>query len=464
MNLSPHQQQSTQQLLQSPITASGTSLNSSFILRKKINYLTKYNLTNLIRDLELNMRETTKCDVSVSYFSFSSPDMIGLRAKKSSSSKAFDEKEIDLDTKENSCCYDSVFVDESQKSFLNPEEEEKFKRTRSYLQNNLNRKFSYNQSDMQNNGIFEFLDDYDFGKDFSNLKQTKFSNLQNSLSRSENLVITMNVEYSTTGAVNTNTTGSTSLSASMSSSMSLTQSSYNRVPSFSGTTNSGASREQALVNSTQSISSSSATLTTSMTSSSSSNSSNNSATTMTSLANPNVMMKSVSSASGELDLSMSQSNSQALAALQLKRTFCYAIIHAKTRTIIFYCFTTESANYDSIKLFLEQTSETITQRYHLVNNTVLYKLGGLIGDNILNDLKKVRTTTLASCVQNSTNSDSMSSSDPYSVCLSESKVLNKPGMNTNPVSLNNPVLAGPKLSKSPTVHRQMRYKEANTSN
>jgi hypothetical protein len=166
----------------------------------------------------------------------------------------------------------------------------------------------------------------------------------------------------------------------------------------------------------------------------------------------NIMMKSVSSASGELDLSQSLSNSLALAAVQLKRTFCYAIIHAKTRTIIFYCFTTESANYDSIKLFLEQTSETIAQRYHLVNNTVLYKLGGLIGDNILNDLKKVRTTTLASCLQNSSSGD-VNTTDPYNMsCLSESKVLN------------NPILSGPKLSKSPTVHRQMSYKEASTTN
>jgi len=106
------------------------------------------------------MRDTTKCDVSVSYFSFTSPDMIGTRGKKLSSSSKLDEKETEGN--ENACCYDSVFVDEHKP--IEPEEEERLKKTRAFLQNNLNRKFSYNQSDIQNTGGFEFLDDYDFGK------------------------------------------------------------------------------------------------------------------------------------------------------------------------------------------------------------------------------------------------------------------------------------------------------------
>ena len=71
----------------------------------------------------------------------------------------------------------------------------------------------------------------------------------------------------------------------------------------------------------------------------------------------------------------------------------YAIVCAKSKMITFYCFTTEMSTHDSIKQLLDQLSENLLQRYHLANNTVLYKLGGLIGDSLINDLKKVKTLT-----------------------------------------------------------------------
>lgn len=80
------------------------------------------------------------------------------------------------------------------------------------------------------------------------------------------------------------------------------------------------------------------------------------------------------------------------AMMSLKRTFCYALVHAKSKQVTFYCFTTEPANYDSIKQVLDQAADTIAQRHALVNNIVLYKLGGLIGDCLMYDIKKVRQT------------------------------------------------------------------------
>ena len=59
----------------SPSSTSHTSFNSSsFILRKKFNYKTKYNLTSLLKELEIGLRETCKptAEIAVNYFSFSS--------------------------------------------------------------------------------------------------------------------------------------------------------------------------------------------------------------------------------------------------------------------------------------------------------------------------------------------------------------------------------------------------------
>lgn len=92
-----------------------------------------------------------------------------------------------------------------------------------------------------------------------------------------------------------------------------------------------------------------------------------------------------------------QQQQQQQTQLSLKRTFCYAIVHAKSKQVTFYCFTTEPASYDSIKQVLDQAAETITQRHTLVNNIVLYKLGGLIGDCLMYDIKKVKQLTLSGC-------------------------------------------------------------------
>ena len=127
-NISPLQQQQQQQQIQSPValsttclsslagsssSSSATTATSSFILRKKFNYLTKYNLTNLLRDFEVNLRDTCKCDISTSYYAYKTLTDLKKMNKKSrnSSSKTLeDEKAADnvfledlklLDRKEN---------------------------------------------------------------------------------------------------------------------------------------------------------------------------------------------------------------------------------------------------------------------------------------------------------------------------------------------------------------------------
>jgi hypothetical protein len=110
----------SQNLLQhSPITNSSTSgsvsINvgqqsaSTFVLRKKFNYKTKYNLTGLVRDLEVGMRETCKvCELSVNYFSFTSSAHRGnldqpMAARLRSSRSRIQIKTVDMPP-------DSVFV------------------------------------------------------------------------------------------------------------------------------------------------------------------------------------------------------------------------------------------------------------------------------------------------------------------------------------------------------------------
>lgn len=250
----------------------------SFVLRKQFLYRTKYNLVNLIKDLESSIKEMCKCEINSNYFSF----------RKEAGSR------------ESSRHNDSVFMED---------------------------------------------DDLDID-DFESLKMSRLGMLSQNLGRGESLLVTLNAEY---GGMNS---GFSSMSSSMNSS---TLVNYARVPSFS---NASASTL---------IQSSSSTANTVI----------------------NAMMKSVSSTSGDLDSSFSLSNSLTMSSMSVKRTFCYCIVNAKLKNFTFYCFTTESDNYAALKQLLDQTSDLITQRFHLVNNTVLYKFGGLIGDNIIHDLKKV---------------------------------------------------------------------------
>jgi hypothetical protein len=485
IQVSPLQHQQQQQSfhpIQSPLASSTTSLlspsssssnNSSFILRKKINYLTKYNLSNLIRDFELNLREACKCDVNTSYFSFKTTTDLKKMNKKSPSKKGSDNNNKKTADDEK---VDNVFLEDLK--LLQDQAEIKDNRG-----SKLYRKFSYNQYDQSQTthdntmgSSFELLEDCDLDKDFCNLKQTKFSTLHSNLSRFENLIITMNVEYcgvtsgsSTIIGAGLNSTNPISVPTSMSSSMNMSNSSssavcYTRVPSFAGSNNESTNsiKESSLVTSTTSTNSSSATLLTSMTSSSSSSSAHSANTLITSNNNnipinpTNLMMKSMSSNSGELDSSMSLSNSLALAHLQLKRTFCYAIVNSKAKMITFYCFTTESCNYDSIKLLLEQAADLINQRYHLINNTILYKFGGLIGDNLLYDLKQVKSVSLAACFQSNQNSRQSGGGNGGvdDTAMDETKVVSQCLTKTN-----NPIVQ--KLSKSPIIHRQLSYGKSN---
>jgi hypothetical protein len=167
----------------------------------------------------------------------------------------------------------------------------------------------------------------------------------------------------------------------------------------------------------------------------------------------------MSSNSGELDSSISLSNSLALSHLQLKRTYCFALVNAKAKTITFYCFTTEHCNYDSIKSLLDQAAEIMNQRYHLLNNTVLYKFGGLIGENLLYDLKKVKSVCISACFNQSGNS---SHYNKLHTASTEDSAINREEEAAAKVT--KLLITGTtnsihqKMSKSPVIQRQLSYK------
>ncbi|CAF0823180.1 unnamed protein product [Brachionus calyciflorus] len=288
----------------------------SLVLRRQFGYKTKYNLVNLVKDLESCLKDMCKCELNVNYYSF----------------------------KENLKDYrDSVFLDD------------------------------------------EDLDE------FSNLKMSKLCYLGLNLAKGENLIMTLNAEY---GGLNS---GFSSMSSSMNSS---TLTNYTRMGSV-GSTNQSSSNSN------------------------------------------NTLVKSMCSVSGDLESSFSLSNSLTLSNLNIKRTFCYLMVNAKSKNVYFYCFTTESANHDSLKQWLDQTSDLIIQRYHLINNTVLYKFGGFIGDNLINDLKKVKQLAM-----------SASSSLCDSQSVSQTDLVNQENKTQ---AQKQQQLTSVKLSKSPTIHRQLSY-------
>jgi hypothetical protein len=280
--LSPIQQQQQQQQQfssnssSSPSNQSGSLANiisasagqhqpfTPFILRKKFCYKTKYNLTSLLRDIETGLRDSCKSnEIVVNYFSFSGQEPVKKKhtnkSKPSCENTTLEVAAIHLS--ENSPLETASNTNSSTKEL------------KSCLRSQTDTAQS-TQTKQQRDyyaacfGANSLLDDNEFGNDFKNLKQTKFSNIHDNLSRSENLIITMNVEYCSpviipaTSAANVFTQSSTinannvptgsSLSSSSSNNSSsnvLTDRStvsnsativpsYSRVPSFSGTINS----------------------------------------------------------------------------------------------------------------------------------------------------------------------------------------------------------------------------------
>ena len=287
--LSPIQLQQQQQQQQQQQTFSGNSSSSPsnqsgslvniisasagqqqpftpFILRKKFCYKTKYNLTSLLRDIETGLRDSCKSnEIVVNYFSFSGKEPI--KKKQTNKSKPPSEKV----TPEVATCH----LTDNSTSFEMPAGNvgSATKELKSCLRTQTDSTQSA-QSKQQRDyyaacfGANSLLDDNEFGNDFQNLKQTKFSSLHDHLSRSENLIVTMNVEYCSpviipaTSAANVfaqsniinpnNVPTGSSLSSSSSNNSSsnvLTDRStvsnsatiipsYSRVSSFSGTINS----------------------------------------------------------------------------------------------------------------------------------------------------------------------------------------------------------------------------------
>jgi hypothetical protein len=373
----PHPQSipsQTAQLQQQSTTVSSSAhmaLASSYILRKKIFYYTKYNLINLVKDIENGFKDLCKCDFYTSFYSFE----MGQQAQMNQPPMSRGNRSL------NSDC---VFLDEMRST------------------------------------NFHSLDECDSDNDFKNLKQIEFSVLKEKLNKNESLIIVMNAEHSSTSSLNTNQANSVS---------------YNRLPSFSNTINPGSYRNSVANEQINKPQAHTAPLTTSMNSSTSSTISSNNT------ANVNQMIKSTSSNSGE-------SESMNIVP-QLKKTFVYGIVNSRCKSITTYCFTTESSNYDSIKHMLDQLAEMISYRYYLLNNTVIYKFGGLIGDNLLLDLKKVKAATNQQLLDDDNQAASNETKNTAQKLLSSNSVS----------SMNNQAKM---VSKSPTLHRQFSYK-GNTS-
>ena len=164
VQVSPLQQHSFQHI-QSPLASSqcllSSSNNSTFILRKRINFLTKYNLTSLLRDFEMNLRDSCKCEISTVYFSFKASSDLKKRSKQPTASKfesqAFEDEKTD-----------SVFLEDLK---LLDTESQCVNASKSKNRSKLYRKFSYNQSDKSPSIVnFELLDDCDSDNDFRDLK------------------------------------------------------------------------------------------------------------------------------------------------------------------------------------------------------------------------------------------------------------------------------------------------------
>ena len=185
-------------------------------------------------------------------------------------------------------------------------------------------------SRMNDSVFFDDIDDIDLDE-LTDLEISKLSMIGLNLSKGKNIIVTINAEYS-------GQSGFSSMSSSMNSS------NFNHQTRVFSSANSSSTLVQSSSNTTMSTS----------------------------------MVKSITSVNGDLEVS----------SQNIKRTFCFIIVNARSKFVTFFCFTTESANYDALKQWLDQTADIITQRFHLVNNTVLYKLGGLIGDNVITDLKK----------------------------------------------------------------------------
>ena len=119
-------------------------------------------------------------------------------------------------------------------------------------------------------------------------------------------------------------------------------------------------------------------------------------------------------------------------------------------------FKSDSFELDSIKLMLDQISENIIQRYHLVNNTVLYKFGGLIGENLIYDLKRIKTLTLAACQNPQHKENLLDKNDTqlfFGGSYDQQKLAN---IKQSIISSTNNI--NQKMSKSPTINLQNNQK------
>ena len=82
-----------------------------------------------------------------------------------------------------------------------------------------------------------------------------------------------------------------------------------------------------------------------------------------------------------------------------QRIFCYTLVDSKKKCIYFYAFTNENSVYNNIKQSFETLCDVIYNRTILINNIVVFKFGGLIGDHMMVDIKNLKMTQLQTTQQ-----------------------------------------------------------------
>lgn len=258
------QQQQQQQQTPSPSTTLSSLMPvnpSPFILRKQFNYRSKYNLVNLLRELENNLRDFTKSDINVCYFTFKRPTssqhnmstLTRSNTKTTTTATTSTEKASNNNSKEN-----NNHDDDDEDDTIDDDEQ-------LFLKESLRPTSFVHPPPYWMHSDLHFVDDFDYDVDFVNLKRTRFAKIHDAMSRSQNLIITMNAEYGT-GMSLVGPPSAANNPASLSQSMtnpssinnnnnnsSMTTSTYNRVPSFGSAKDKEYQHQQQQLQQTQNI-------------------------------------------------------------------------------------------------------------------------------------------------------------------------------------------------------------------
>lgn len=189
-----------------------------------------------MRELENTMREFSKADVNTSYFTFKRVSSSSARRRSSRRREGDDANEKTDETTSTTANMENK--NKTEYDYDDEDHEQLFLRdTTSVSSSGQTSSLRSSLFWMHNHSDLHFIDEFDYDVDFANLKRTRFAKLHDAMSRSENLIITMNAEYTAASTSTAATSGPGQQQQqqqlpSASLSQSMTTSTYNRVPSF----------------------------------------------------------------------------------------------------------------------------------------------------------------------------------------------------------------------------------------